>query len=407
MNQLGKHCSWRKASHYKFVVSGLIPRFWFLIYVVFLLAQPCAAHFLNMTRAELVVDPVKGELSLSLQVDFTRMLAGGEAYYELTQSDPANIAATQAELVGRLTKDLVVLVDGEKLDLELKDFQLPDLPLEKFTETWAAPMTDVSLFGALPEGTHTITVKTNAWLQIEFPFVLTMQELGTDQRPVTRWLEPGQSSPKLAYQYLPIEVSSTEVLGDDPGVIEPIIEEDSGLSILWRYVVLGYMHILPKGLDHILFIIGLFFLSHRWRPLLQQVSLFTLAHTITLGLTALGYLPYVPGVVEPLIALSIAYVGIENLFVRRLHWSRLIVVFVFGLIHGMGFAGMLQSIGLPAGEFLLALLSFNFGVEVGQVTILCVLWCLLYRFFNRRFYRGWLQVPASLVISIIAGYWFF
>ena len=128
-----------------------------------------------------------------------------------------------------------------------------------------------------------------------------------------------------------------------------------------QYLWLGYTHILPQGLDHILFVIGLFLLSPRLKTLLLQVTAFTIAHSITLGLSMYGIVSLPPRVVEPLIALSIAYVAIENLLTRELKPWRVALVFTFGLLHGLGFAGVLRELGLPRAEFLTALLTFNAG----------------------------------------------
>ena len=100
------------------------------------------------------------------------------------------------------------------------------------------------------------------------------------------------------------------------------------------------------------------------------MTAFTVAHSITLGLSIYGVVALPPRVVEPLIALSIAYVAIENLITRELHAWRIGVVFLFGLLHGLGFAGVLRELGLPRGEFLTALLSFNVGVELGQLSVI-------------------------------------
>jgi len=124
-----------------------------------------------------------------------------------------------------------------------------------------------------------------------------------------------------------------------------------------RYFSLGFSHILPKGLDHILFVVGLFLLSTRWRSVLLQVSTFTLAHSITLGLTIDGIVSLPARVVEPMIALSIAYVAIENLVTTELKTWRLALVFSFGLLHGMGFASVLRDLGLPRSNFLAALVT--------------------------------------------------
>lgn len=172
-----------------------------------------------------------------------------------------------------------------------------------------------------------------------------------------------------------------------------------------QYLALGYTHILPKGLDHILFVLGLFLLSLRLRPILMQVTSFTIAHSITLGLTMYGIVSLSSRVVEPLIALSIAYVAVENLVTTELKRWRLALVFSFGLLHGMGFAGVLRELGLPRSEFLTALLTFNLGVEGGQLTViglalLCVVW-----YGRREWYHRRVVVPASAAIAGIGIYW--
>jgi hypothetical protein len=111
-------------------------------------------------------------------------------------------------------------------------------------------------------------------------------------------------------------------------------------EIVRQYLWLGYTHILPKGLDHILFVLGLFLLSARFKPLLMQVTAFTIAHSITLGLSMYGIVSLPSRIVEPLIALSIAYVAIENVLTRELKPWRIALVFMFGLLHGLGFAGV-------------------------------------------------------------------
>ena len=177
-------------------------------------------------------------------------------------------------------------------------------------------------------------------------------------------------------------------------------------QIVWTYLVLGFEHIVPKGLDHILFIVGIFLLSPRLRPLLWQVSMFTLAHTITLGLSVAGYIDWPSYIVEPLIALSIAYIGIENIVQKNLHTHRLLLVFVFGLLHGMGFAQILQEFGLPADAFLIALISFNVGVEIAQLAIILLgMLGVSIGLHNPSRYRQWVVIPGSLMITMIGLYW--
>ncbi len=173
------------------------------------------------------------------------------------------------------------------------------------------------------------------------------------------------------------------------------------------YITLGFLHILPKGLDHILFILGLFFFSVALKPLFWQITMFTVAHTITLGLSMNGIISLPANIVEPLIALSIVYVGIENVFSKRLKNSRLLLVFVFGLLHGLGFASVLTDFGLPSNDFVTALISFNIGVELGQLAIIIGAFILLgFWFKNKTWYRASISSPASLMISTIGIYWF-
>jgi hypothetical protein len=176
-------------------------------------------------------------------------------------------------------------------------------------------------------------------------------------------------------------------------------------EIVQQYLILGYTHILPKGLDHILFVLGLVLLSSRLKPVLWQVTAFTVAHSLTLGLSIYGVVALPSRVVEPLIALSIVYVAVENLITRELHAWRVLVVFLFGLLHGLGFAGVLSELGLPRGEFLTALLSFNVGVELGQLTVIAAAALLLWPARYQPWYRRRVATPACLAIAAIGTYW--
>ena len=141
-----------------------------------------------------------------------------------------------------------------------------------------------------------------------------------------------------------------------------------------RWVGLGFIHILPEGVDHILFVLGLFLLVPKWRPLLQQTIVFTLAHSLSLAAAALGWVSFPATPVEVMIAASIAWVGLENLWKKELGKGRLALVAVFGLIHGLGFANVLAGL-LPADQpekLPAALLGFNVGVELGQIAVLAI-----------------------------------
>lgn len=174
---------------------------------------------------------------------------------------------------------------------------------------------------------------------------------------------------------------------------------------LGEYLWLGFTHILPKGLDHILFVAGLFLLAARWRPVVAQVTAFTVAHSITLGLAMLGLVSLPAGVVEPLIALSIVCVGLENLRARALTPARLLLVFAFGLLHGLGFAGVLLGLQVPRADVVVGLLGFNLGVEAGQLTVIGLLAVATHGLRRRPWYRARVVVPASLAIAVVGAYW--
>ncbi len=179
----------------------------------------------------------------------------------------------------------------------------------------------------------------------------------------------------------------------------------TAFQVFTRYVELGFLHILPRGLDHILFIIGLVLLSPRLLVLLGQISAFTVAHTVTLALGATGLVRLPAEIVEPLIAFSIVWIAIENLRPSEANRWRLGVIFGFGLLHGMGFADVLLGIGLDGAHFFSALLAFNIGVELGQLTIVIACLLLIAPFRNAPYYRPRIVVPASVAIALIAGYW--
>ena len=173
------------------------------------------------------------------------------------------------------------------------------------------------------------------------------------------------------------------------------------------YLWVGFEHILPLGLDHILFVIGLFLLSTALRPLLIQITAFTLAHTVTLALGALGYISIPGSIVEPLIALSITAVAVENVLSDRLHRWRPVVVFLFGLLHGLGFAGVLSEFGFAPGQFVASLVAFNIGVEIGQLVVIAICFLAVGLWFGKRdWYRPWIVFPASLAIGGYSFGWF-
>jgi type IV secretory pathway VirB2 component (pilin) len=184
--------------------------------------------------------------------------------------------------------------------------------------------------------------------------------------------------------------------------------EPSNWRIVGNYIVVGFEHILPKGLDHILFVIGVFLLSPVWRRLAIQVTVFTIAHSITLAMAINGFLSVSPAIVEPLIALSIVVICAENYFTATLSKWRLATIFVFGLVHGLGFASVLTAVGLDTQNFLIALLGFNIGVELGQLLIIAICMIGIGMWFGKHdYYRNSFSKPASVIVGLVGLFWFF
>ena len=178
-------------------------------------------------------------------------------------------------------------------------------------------------------------------------------------------------------------------------------------SEIKKYLTIGFQHIFPKGIDHILFVVGLFLFSPNFRPLLIQISVFTLAHTITIFLGVLNIITISETIVEPIIALSIFYIAIENIFSKKISTWRPLVIFFFGLLHGLGFAGVIKEIGLSQTNFVVSLISFNLGVEIGQLFIIVICYFGVAHWIkNRKWYRKFFTNPMSLIISIIGFIWF-
>lgn len=177
-------------------------------------------------------------------------------------------------------------------------------------------------------------------------------------------------------------------------------------QVAWFYFKLGFTHIIPQGFDHVLFIIGICLINTRIKSIIYQASAFTVAHTIALALSMKNIIVAPGPVVEPIIAMSIVFVAVENIILSELKPWRIILVFLFGLIHGMGFASSLNEIGLPPNKFFTSILMFNVGVEICQVMIIALVFGLLiYPFKNKSWYRYRIVYPISIAIALVSSYW--
>lgn len=296
-------------------------------------------------------------------------------YEELHAMDPAALEARFRAFWPTMAENIALTADGAALAPVLVGLTVPPAPDSE------VPRTSVLRFtAALPPGATAVQV---GWAA---PYgALVLRQNGVES-PYDGYLQPGDVSPPIALGG-----------GDQATAFEAFVD----------YIPVGFDHIVPKGLDHILFVLGLFFLSTSLAPLLWQVSAFTLAHTFTLAAGALGYVNIPGEIVEPIIAASIVYVAVENILSNGLSPWRPAVVFAFGLLHGLGFASVLGEFGVPANQFIPALLGFNVGVELGQLAVIAVAFLLVgYWFGKKPWYRRAIAVPASAVIAMVGGYWF-
>lgn len=252
-------------------------------------------------------------------------------------------------------------------------------------------------------------------------WALMEAEITVDQQPgpgkfVASWHDNLESTLIViieegdSYGFFPISsgMSDTllEVSAPSPGENEAVTVTPTQTSQAENWIISGYRHVIPLGLDHLLFIIGLFLLAPKWKPLMGQSILFTVAHSITLALAILGFITLPSRLVEILIAASIAWIGIENLLMKKLKPSRLVLVFAFGLLHGLGFAGVLrEKLGdLKGSEVALPLVSFNIGVELAQITVLI---CAFLVLLPLKKWTKQVQTAGSVIVALAGLFWMF
>jgi hypothetical protein len=209
---------------------------------------------------------------------------------------------------------------------------------------------------------------------------------------------------RLAFSlFLPIFLFSIPIFAH---TINYSLEKEPAGTILFYYLKLGFCHIIPGGLDHILFVSALCLLSNKIKTILWQATAFTVAHSVTLALCMKNIIVVSPAITEPIIAMSIIFVAIENMLFSELKAWRILVVFIFGLIHGMGFASALNEVGLPPNKFYTSILAFNGGVELGQAAIILIIFSSLVVLWGKKtWYRKRLVYPLSAIIALVAGYW--
>ena len=348
------------------------------------------AHPAEFTTLQAKVE-ADGHFEASLNIDIlsfalgqTSLKTSNEELETLLNGPRATLAERLADADEHFRHEVVVRTDAGTATIAawtLPDLATVDAVLARKILPRILVPGEISFSGTLPAQAHTISIRL-PYVLGDTVHLLELPEGNSHDEPVSA----GDYSSKV-----PIALQI-------PGKWDKLIA-------VGRYITVGFHHIIPEGTDHILFVLGLFLFSARLPPLLWQVSAFTVAHSITLGLALYGVVRLPSAITEPLIAASIVFVAVENIFIKDLKPWRYAVVFCFGLIHGLGFASAFANVGLPRQNFLIGLVGFNIGVECGQLAVITGAFLAVGWFRHKPWYRRVIVIPASSLIALIALYW--
>ena len=365
----------------------MLSRFMFLwsIIIIGLIPNLTQAHGIKPSIVEYRISDKNIEVNLFINaevflsgIDASKFLDTAKApeaelYDELRKLNVHKLESKITASINKLKDSIFLKVDQKLLSLNLNKISVQDdeskekIRITKITFKTTTPK----------EGQYiTFSWKKELGSLIFRDFSI---EKDNDGKAYSKWLKAGEETN-------PISISGTT---------------SHVSTMVWSAIKQGIKHIIPGGLDHILFVLGLFFFSYKIGPLLSQVTIFTIAHSITLILGSLGYIYVPPVFVEAIIAATIVWIGLENVIRTKLNISRIGIIFCFGLLHGLGFANMFTELGLEGSDYLINLFSFNIGVEIGQLIVLAP-FILIRPILSRiSWYRLIISIPASIMIALV------
>lgn len=358
-----------------------------LFFVLFFFSQTAFSHEIRPSIITLQIDKT-GTYELGIKTNLEALIANVGAVHKDTNDSPnaAHYNALRRLSPIKLGESFTVfkpmLLQQINLQANHKRVRSEDVTavIPEVGDIELARDTLITIKGKLPEDSYNIQFSWDKNLGDS-----ALRVLFEDAEIYTAYLQAGITSENILLENKQMQTSS---------------------SVFSDYIGIGFSHILPKGLDHILFVIGLFLLSSQLRPLFWQITSFTVAHSITLALGIFGLVTVPASIVEPLIAASIIYIALENIYTNQLTKWRPIVIFLFGLLHGLGFASVLIDIGLSKEYFVSGLIGFNIGVELGQLAVILLCFLAVGLWFRKKsWYRQVVTIPASLIIAIIGVYW--
>ena len=358
--------------------------FFLSIVVLYLITNLVHAHSIKPSIVEYRIFGKNIELNLSINaevflsgIDASKFINTANApqkklYDELRKLQIDELESKIRDSIDSLKDSVYLKVDQKMLSLNLDEINVQDVEDEENIR-----ITIISFKTTAPEDGKTITF---AWKKELGSLIFRdfSMEIDNDGKASNTWLKAGEKTTPI-----------------------PLADRKSNMAtIIFPAIQQGIKHIIPGGLDHILFVLGLFFFSYKIGPLLSQVTIFTIAHSITLILGSLGYIYLPPVFVEAIIAASIVWIGLENVVRTKLNISRIGIIFCFGLLHGLGFAYMFTQIGLEGSDYLINLFSFNLGVEVGQLLVLTPFILITPILSRISWYRVAVSIPASIIIAL-------
>ena len=360
-----------------------------------LVLQTASAHQVDSVELELLQTDGKwkleGLLDIAYMLPEIRGVEGAEPLFrkDVMAAPEQEHARYRQTAENTMRKLLKLSYNGKELDWDIHfpDFEKEPLVLPPEEGGWALMRTEITVDRQPGPGELVASWHDN----LESTLIVLIEE--------------GES-----YGFFPISSGMSDTLltvaAPAPGETTSAVSTPSQKAQAQNWIISGYHHVIPLGLDHLLFIIGLFLLAPKWKPLMGQSLLFTVAHSITLALAIFGLITLPSRLVEILIAASIAWIGIENLLMKELKPSRLFLVFGFGLLHGLGFAGVLrEKLGdLKGTEVVLPLVSFNVGVELAQITVLACAFILL---IPLKKYTRQVQTVGSVIVALAGLFWMF
>ena len=360
------------------------------VWIVMTAASPTTAHNLAYALVDIGF-PTNGQVRIEIRTHVPALIMGAPPSVLGDTALPRFMALTDAEIGTRqeiaaanFLGELSLRADGRLIDAVAMAFPRPaELRADALApRSNPRPSQPVILTAVLPPGTRQVDLALPTDLG---PAVLVARY--ADGQVITEALSDGARSRA-------IRPAGPDSLSD-------------AVSGFLAFAKNGFLHILPAGFDHVLFIVALAVAAPQLRALVKMATVFTLAHSITLVLGALRMVEVPPGVVEPAISLSIAAVAVLTLMSPQaaLRRERLAVIFAFGLLHGLGFAGGLHESGLPRGLEAVALAGFNIGIELGQLVVIAVVLAGFGWWRDRPFYRSRIAVPISAVVALAGTIW--